>query len=200
MHQFRAHKNYQSPSLLHLLMALGFLTVSITCEYFECSVRSSIFEGSHILSKLWADRDTHIDVPSFTAPEIPKGLELKNGGAPLERELEAVKKQVKELVSKARSNGDERNDFASRELELHHKEVASMQETVTALKSELRAKVRTVVKGFICPCMLLQLAFESTINIFCRTLCHTSFSRDSKLKPVEAFECRHQPFLHFHLM
>jgi peptidoglycan hydrolase CwlO-like protein len=66
---------------------------------------------------------------------------LKNGGAPLERELEAVKKQVKELVSKARSNGDERNDFASRELELHHKEVASMQETVTALKSELRAKV-----------------------------------------------------------
>lgn len=125
---------------------------------------------------------------------------MKNGGAPIERELEAVKKQVKELVSKARSNGDERNDFASRELELHHKEVASMQETVTALKSELRAKVRTVVKGFICPCMLLQLASKSTINIFCRTLCHTSFSHNPKFKPVEAFECRHQTFLHFHLM
>ena len=91
---------------------------------------------------------------------------MKNGGAPLERELEAVKKQVKELVSKARSNGDERNDFASRELELHHKEVASMQETVTALKSELRAKVRTVVKGFICPCIVTSACFQKHYQYF----------------------------------
>jgi N-acetylneuraminic acid mutarotase len=75
---------------------------------------------------------------------------------PLEKDLKKVKEQVDELVSKARSEKDflkvkeqvnelvtkSRSEVAERlsELEVQRREVASLQQTVAALTSEIRAK------------------------------------------------------------
>ncbi|KAG0565110.1 hypothetical protein KC19_8G165300 [Ceratodon purpureus] len=75
---------------------------------------------------------------------------------PLEKDLQKVKEQVNELVSKSRSDKDflkvkeqvnelvtkSRSDFSERlsELEVHRREVANLQQMVAALTSEIRAK------------------------------------------------------------
>lgn len=96
-----------------------------------------------------------IKSPKFIDPGIPStsGRQKLAGRGFLETpELSGVKKnlsfekdfmkEVNDLLTKARSNGEERDkDITARELEVHKREVASLQQTVIALKSEVRVKV-----------------------------------------------------------
>lgn len=66
--------------------------------------------------------------PCFPVPELSET-------PPLEKDFLKVKEQVKELVTKSRADGTERLN----ELEVHRREVASLQQTVSTLTSEIRA-------------------------------------------------------------
>lgn len=81
------------------------------------------------------DDDDHVVAPAITAPAARHVTDLSET-PPLEKDFLKVKEQVHELVTKSRSDGAERlND-----LEVHRREVASLQQTVAALTGEIRAK------------------------------------------------------------
>lgn len=100
-------------------------------------------------------RDDHVAVPA-PPPAARQVLAELTETPPLEKDFQKVKEQVNELVSKARADKDflkvkeqvyelvtkSRSDVAERvsELEVHRREVASLQQTVAALTSEIRAK------------------------------------------------------------
>lgn len=93
--------------------------------------------------------------PGVEAPPVRTIVELTET-PPLEKDLRTVKEQVNELVTKARSDQDflkvkeqvsqlvskSRLDGAEllNELDLHRREVATLQQTVAALSGEIRAK------------------------------------------------------------
>lgn len=75
--------------------------------------------------------DDHV-APGIKARQVTELSETP----PLEKDFLKVKEQVNELVTKSRSDGAERLN----ELEVHRREVASLQQTVAALTGEIRAK------------------------------------------------------------
>ena len=101
------------------------------------------------------DRANHVSAPAPAPAAQELAIDLTET-PPLEKDLQKVKEQVNELVSKARSEKDfrkvqeqikelvtkSRSDVAERlsELEVHRREVANLQQQVAVLTSEIRAR------------------------------------------------------------